>query len=221
MPRIPQIEYKTSDVFAAACAAQRINGTYLKADENLYDDDYRFLGVNKYANKNLVRKMLNETLSAQQITDEDREQAELVIQYCNSLMFKILSGAKLNDYEQAMVNVGKSEVVSSNYDIGVISSLPSAYLRGVERKSVEARLRDTDGYVGAVGDRVELDIEVVRSVYSHNYAIYFVTGITNENQAVFFSYGDKIAPGTNIRINGRIKAHRDNNTQLNYVRVKA
>lgn len=221
MRRSNYIEYAAVDVFAAACAAQRINGEYVKSTTYLYDEDYRNIGVDKHANKDLVRQVLAGSTEFVQVTDADREQAEKVIQYCNSLTFKILSGATLNDYEQAMVAVGKSEMVGSNYEIGVISSLPSAYLRGVERKSVEARLRDTDGYLGVIGDRVELDIEVVRSVYSHNYGIYFVTGITDDNKAVFFSYNEKIEPGKMIHIKGRIKAHRDNNTQLNYVNVRS
>jgi hypothetical protein len=70
-----------------------------------------------------------------------------------------------------------------------------------------------------VDAKFESDVEVVSANYSHTYNIFWVTAITADNQAVFFSYKSKLTTGSWIRIRGTVKAHRDGKTQLN--RVKA
>jgi hypothetical protein len=49
--------------------------------------------------------------------------------------------------------------------------------------------------------------------------VYFISGITDTNQAVFFSYRERHAVGTLITIKGTVKAHRPDATQLSRVRV--
>jgi hypothetical protein len=46
-----------------------------------------------------------------------------------------------------------------------------------------------------------------------------VTGITDKNQAVFFSYKDGMNAGKRVKVAGTVKAHRDDSTQLNRVKV--
>jgi hypothetical protein len=60
---------------------------------------------------------------------------------------------------------------------------------------------------------------VVKSVYSQNYGVYFITGVTASRQAVFFSFRERLAKGHQCRIRGTVKAHRENSTQLNRVRM--
>jgi hypothetical protein len=36
---------------------------------------------------------------------------------------------------------------------------------------------------------------------------------------VFFAYKQSLTVGDNINIDGKVKAHRDNSTQLNYVKM--
>jgi hypothetical protein len=73
--------------------------------------------------------------------------------------------------------------------------------------------------VGAPDDKIDLDVEVVSANYSQSYGIFWVTAITRDNQAVFFSYRSKLITGSWIHIKGTIKAHRDGKTQLNRVKV--
>jgi hypothetical protein len=49
--------------------------------------------------------------------------------------------------------------------------------------------------------------------------VYFVSGITDTNQAVFFSYRERQDVGTWLTIKGTVKAHRPDATQLSRVRV--
>jgi hypothetical protein len=56
-------------------------------------------------------------------------------------------------------------------------------------------------------------------VFSQQWNVFFVTGITSSDQVVFFSYREAIPAGTTIVAQGTVKAHRDNSTQLNRVKV--
>jgi hypothetical protein len=214
----PKISFSTADVFAAACAVQRINGEYLKEDKLVFDTDGHVIATEKVANKRLVREVL-EGASQVQITESDREQGEAVRSYCRSLTFKILKGKILSEFEQRMVQIADKEVVDSFYDVAIASSLPASYERSKARINVESRIRDASGFIGNIGDKVTLNIEVLRCFYSQNYNVYFVTGITEDNKSVFFSYREQVAIGTMMYVKGSVKAHRDGSTQLN--RVKA
>ena len=44
-----------------------------------------------------------------------------------------------------------------------------------------------------------------------------MTVIDTDNRAVFFSYRDQLALGTQVNLRGTVKAHRDGTTQLNRV----
>ena len=212
----PKISYSTNEVFAAACAAQRINGEYLKDDKNIYDTDGYVAKVEKIANKKLTSKFLQGDF---EITDEDREQGQEVRQYCHSLTFKILQGKTLSDFEQTMLQIADKETITSFYDIAVVSSLPASYERSKARQEQSSRLRDHQGCLNqAEGTKVELDIEVVRCNYSNNWDTNFVTAIV-DNAVVFFAFRDKIELGSKIRVKGKIKSHKEDRTQLSHVKI--
>jgi hypothetical protein len=61
---------------------------------------------------------------------------------------------------------------------------------------------------------------VVRSNYSSQYNTHYVTVITDANRQVFFAYRERIEPGANIRICGRVKRHADRATQLSRVKIQ-
>jgi hypothetical protein len=67
---------------------------------------------------------------------------------------------------------------------------------------------------------VELEGEVVRCNYSNQYTTHYVTVITKHNQQVFFAYRERLEPGCEITICGRVKRHADRATQLSRVKIK-
>jgi hypothetical protein len=216
--KAPKVTFLTDAVFAAACAAQRINGEYIKEDKNLYDVDGYIIGTEKVSNKKLARRLLDDE---QQITADDRDQALRVRSYCNSLTFKVLQGQRLSVFEQVMLRIAEKEVIEPGYDLAVISSLPSSYERSIVRRDQDRRVRETDGFIGKVGDRVELAVEVVKCYYTRNYNVFFVTAITDDNKSVFFSCREQIELGSRLCVKGTVKAHRDRgSTQLSRVKVK-
>jgi hypothetical protein len=215
MARYTRPVYNVSDVFAAACAAHRVNGGYFKYDENTYHDDGN-VTVDKTANKTLIRMFLNGTYD---ISDADREMGDKVRQYCHGLSFKIITGKTLSDFEQAMLNIADKETTDSNYDIAVASSLPASYERSLVRNEQNVRLRETSGTLNnSVGSKVELDIEVVRCNYSNNWDTNFVTAIT-DGAVVFFASRKSLDVGSKLRIKGKVKSHKEDRTQLSHVKV--
>jgi hypothetical protein len=211
MARFQRPSYNTVDVFAAACAATRVNGGYLKYTET--NDE---AGTSKIANKVLIRQFLDGTFD---VRDSDREQGEKVMQHCRSLTFKLLTDKRLSDFEQNMLSIVEKETLDSNYDIAIVSSLPNTYNRSEYRRAVDTRIRETEGVFGTVGERVQVTAEVVKSYFSDQWGTNFITAITDDNKQVFFAYKQSLTVGDNINIDGKVKAHRDNSTQLNYVKI--
>jgi hypothetical protein len=203
------VTFNTDDVFAASCAAHRINNGYFKfvTKENNITE----------TNRQIINRYLNDISL---ITNEDREQAEAVINYYKGFTFRILQGKNLSHFNNSAMLIANKEVISNNYDISLIASLPSSYERGVEQDRNNNKLDFArGGLIGKVGDKLELEIEVLRSVFSHNYCIFFITGLTSDDQVVFFSYKKGVELGENIKIKGTVKAHKDNSTQLNRVKI--
>jgi hypothetical protein len=214
MARYTRPTYNVADVFAAACAAFRINGSYIKQDEVTFHENGNHT-VDKIANKTLVHQFLK---GAFDLRDEDREMGEKVRQHCNGLSFKIITGKTLSEFEQAMLTIADKETTDSNYDIAVVASLPASYERAQVRIRQDAMLREKSGTLtDNVGDKVELDIEVVRCNYSNNWDTHFVTA-TVDNAVVFFASRNKLDIGAKLRIKGKVKAHKEDRTQLSHVK---
>ena len=219
MPRYqkPLLNYNADDVWAAACQAQRVNGAYVKLSILSESDP----SMDRKSNRQLVELLLADTT---QITDEDREQAKTVRKYYQAFTFKILKGIKLNEFDNTAMLIANRDIIDSNYDVAVIASLPSCYGRGVKRDGVDQRVKfATGGYIGRVSDKVKVTVEILKTNYSQQWNTNYVTGITNDDQAVFFAYNhiDNVEIGKTYTFFGTVNAHRDNSTQLNRVKIVA
>ena len=109
---------------------------------------------------------------------------------------------------------------SDMYDVAVITSLPSCYSRATARDEQNRRINfATGGFIGRIGEKVTTSIEVARCIYSHNWNTYYVTGITDNDEAVFFSYRQPMNVGDKVKVVGTVKAHKDNSTQFTRVKL--
>ena len=207
------VNYNADNVWSAACAAQRINGSYIKLSVVSESDP----ATTKLSNRMLVEQLLAD-LSG--ITDEDREQGVKVRAFYQAYTFKILQGKQLSDFDNTAMLIANREVITGTYDLAVIASLPSCYERGVKRQTVDQRVNfSTGGFIGAVGNKVSTSVEVLRSAFSQTYNVNFITGINSDDQVVFFAYKKDLEAGKMYDIYGTVKGHRDNTTQLNRVKV--
>ena len=206
----PVLNLNADDVWAAACAAQRTNGAYINA--------YQLVENGQRPNREIMTQAIENTSL---ITDADLEEGKVVRQHFKGLTFKILQGIKINDFENTAMLIANRDVITDSYDLAVIASLPGCYARDKKRNEINNRVRfASGGFIGRVGDKVTRnDVEVLRCLYSQQWNTYFVTCLTADDEAVFFSYKKEVVAGTKLNIQGTVKAHREDSTQLNRVKV--
>ena len=204
--------WPTIDVVAAACAANRVNGTYIKVKYQLGDDKPR------QTNRELVYQYLeNDSF----VTDADRLMAEDIKEYFKGYTFKVLSGAYLSDFDRRTMKILEEEFTPEGYNLALLASIPNNYLEAKKRDEADRRTRFAQGgYVGKIGERLNLQVEVIKCVFSQKWGIYYITAMTTSDQAIFFGYKQEVAVGTVLNINGTVKRQDNNQTQLNRVKVK-
>ena len=214
-------KHSVDNVWGAACAAQRINGSYVKETQHRFDEDTNTMVVVKQRNRDIMADIL---ANPAVLTVEDIAQGQECRKFLEQdITLRGLKG-RLTEFDTAISKtVAVSEefdTVTHKYELAVVASLPASHQRSLARQEVDSRVRQTaGGYVGAPDAKIDLDVEVVSANYSQSYGIFWVTAITADNQAVFFSYRSKLITGSWIHIKGTVKAHRDGKTQLNRVKI--
>ena len=211
----PVVNYNADDVWGAAVAAQRINGKYVKLSMiSEYDP-----AINQQSNRQIVNSFLADPFT---ITDEDREEGLKVRAFFQAYTFKILQGKALSEFNNTAMLISNRDVITSDYDVAVITSLPSSYERGVKQQTVDQRINFArGGYIGTVGNKIQVaNVEVLKCIYSEKWGTHFATCITSEDQVLFFAIKNKLEVGKTISIQGTVKGQRNpNTTQLNRVKV--
>lgn len=207
------------DVLAAACLAQEMNSGYVKysmPDREWIDEDGNV--VIKKTNRELVLKYLEDVT---QIGQTYYELAEKIKQYYRGYTFKMLSGAYMTSFDRTVMTMLEEEFTPEGYNVATLSSVPNTYFKSIQRDDADSRIKNTQGgHVGKVGERHNLQCEVLRSFFSEKWNTHFITAITSSDQAIFFSYKRNIEVSTVLNIDGTVKGFRDNQTQLNRVKVK-
>ena len=219
----PKKMYDTNLVLQAACAAQRLNGEYLKEDQTKYVKEgmgattYK---VTKASNKSLVyflvtglpsyghHKELHKFLEKVkiEITMEDKCLAEDIKLHYQGKLFEALGG-QLNDYVENIWKTLDTEEVPA-YGVGLLTSTPSAYARDIKKEVLEDDVLEncTHEYIGSVGDKIEGDVELINVFYSRNYSSYIYTGIYNDKFLVNFWNGKELGKRKDvINIKAKIK----------------
>jgi hypothetical protein len=214
-------KFTMSDVWAAACAAQRVNGSYVKEPVVVYNESTQSNTVIKRRNRDIMMEFLQDPT---RLVVDDIERGEQCRQFLqNDLTFRTLKG-KVTDFDTAVKKVlavqDLFDSYTHKYELAIVACLPASVERTESRQSADERLQfASGGLIGKVGDKISSNIEVVGAVYSQQYGIHWIRAITDQNQAVSFSNKQKFDVGTHLTIQGKVKAHRDNLTQLNYVKV--
>jgi hypothetical protein len=209
----PVLNYNANDVWAAACQAQQVNGSYIKI--STLTENQLTSGVR--SNREIIVSLMEDTT---QITDENREQGKKVRQYYQGLTFKVLKGIKLNDFDNNVMLISNRDVITENFDLAVIASLPNSYVRAVERDNVDQRIKfATGGFIGKAGDKITQKIEIVKQIWSTKWDTHYITGINDKDQVLFFSHKNLLEVGKSVTIEGTVKSHREDSTQLNRVKV--
>ena len=208
----PTLDLTADQVWAAACAAYRVNGGYFKQAE-VTDQGV----ITRPTNRELVRQYLAEPGS---VTADDLEQGRK----CRQDLLKQATMSALRnratEWDLLTAEMAGLEKITTDYEVSVITAMPKSHAQNLTRETVDGRLAYCDHTpVAPVNHRVDIVGEVVRSNYSSQYNTHYVTVITQDNRQVFFAYRERIEPGANIRICGRVKRHADRATQLSRVKI--
>jgi len=209
----PTLDLTADQVWAAASAAYRVNGGYFKQPE-VTDQGV----ITRPTNRELVRQYLVEPGT---VTADDLEQGRR----CRQDLLKQATMAALKnqatEWTLLTAEMASLDAVTTDYQISVITSMPKSHAQNLARETVDTRLTYCDSDpVGRINERVEVVGEVVRSNYSSQYNTHYVTVITDVNRQVFFAYRERIDPGVNVKICGRVKRHADRATQLSRVKIQ-
>ena len=205
--------FTAEQVWGLAVEADRINDGYLK--EDLWDAAEAGVRI-KTANKVLVKQWLREE---RQPSVEDVEKGREIRHYFNGFLLKQISG-KINDFERQALRIAQiDEFTSKNLlEFAIVSCLPSTQRRDVDKNALAAEVRNSTQLTGQVGDKIQGEIEIVKSYYSQEYNKFRITARLVDS-FVDFWYNTNIDAGSRVSIKAKIKSVRgDNTTQLNFVK---
>lgn len=206
-------------VWGAAAYADRLNGgEYRKEPEYFVREDGTYTNqVMRESNKVYMWQAIRDTSI---ITVEDYHVGRRALDYVRkTLVIKGLKG-NLSEFDQALSRAVEMEEFmtgADRYEIALVTSQIRAFREGTRMEAVLEDVVRTP--VAAVGEKVQLNVQVIKAVFSANYNVYFITAKTDSHQMVFFSYREKLPVGEFRTIKGTVKAHRSDATQLNRVRI--
>ena len=216
------IKHSVDNVWGAAVAAQRINGSYVKETQYKVDPE---MSSNTVIDKRRNRDIMADILANPAVlTVEDIAQGQECRKFLQQdITFRALKG-RLTDFDSSTSKVlaveDEFDTVKHKLELAVVACLPASHARALERQDTQERVRQTTGdHVGQPGDKVRLDVEIIKSNFSQQWNTWYATAITADNCAVFFAYRQELAKGAKHTIQGTVKAHRDGSTQLNRVSI--
>lgn len=208
--------FTAEQIWGAAMAAHRINDGYFK--EPQWDYSQTPAALIKDANKLMVKRWIRANDLAA-VTPEDLEKGLEVRRHFNSYMMLAIAG-KLNDFQQQAYKIAQLAEFSErdHLEIAIASCLPSIYERDRQRKEFMDQVRGSQQVVGSIGDKIAGEIVVLQTRYNVNFNKYKISAKMDDS-FVDFWYNNNLNVGTVMKIKGKIKAQRgDNTTQLNYVK---
>jgi hypothetical protein len=224
-------EFPTQQVLELACAAQRVNGSYVKEGENVYAEDGVFM-YSKKTNKILMLCTLDHRFWTTDPKDapmplkvlpEDVAQAEEIKKHFRKFLFSAIEGE--NEFQTSINSILSGDLVKQN-QFGYVACLPSVYVRDVAQTKVKRAVRQVEeGYLAEIGSTVkDLDAEILSSVKSKNFEGYNVDAIINNRMASWLSKVDlKIGPA--VIVKAKVKdhtkhwKHQNDVTRLNFVKA--
>ncbi len=211
--KTPNVVWDADIIWAASAAAYRINGNrYVKYVDLPADQS-------TMTNNSIAHSFLRDPAG---LTEQDRIKGQEIRRYYSSLTFKILSDSFVSGYDRLAMTIAQNETIQGAYHEAVILSLPASYEKAMRKDAAERKINfASGGYLGKEGDKIECSGEVVKSLFSQKWGVFFISIVTDSDQAVFFSFKTDLSVGTKVGIKGTIKSLKSSPviTQLNRVRV--
>ena len=228
----PVNSYPLQTVLELACAAQRVNGTYVKQIESIATADNTVVGY-KWPNRNLMTFALGEDKTTYNdpvyqpallnTNLADKELADNIQKFYRRLAFAAIQGE--NEFLTEVNTLLNGEEVPAN-KMGFIACLPGQYLRDYARNRMERFSKTVeDNYLANIGAELhDLDCEILSCQRSKNFDAYNIDAIIN-NMMVSWMGKDSLELGPCVVIKAKVKDHtrhwkyENAVTRLNYVKA--
>jgi hypothetical protein len=224
-------EFPTQQVLELACAAQRINGTYIKESVNVFADDNAYMYTN-HTNKMMMLCTVNpsnwtadpkDAPMPLKVLPEDIVLSEEIKKHFRKFMFSAIEGE--NDFQTNINTILSGDTVKAN-QFGYVACLPSVYVRDLAQNKVKKAARQVEeGYLADIGSQLkDLDAEIISSVKSKNFEGYNIDAIINNRMASWLNKTN-LNLGACVIVKAKVKDHSkhwkhgNDVTRLNYVKA--
>ena len=224
-------EFPTQQVLELACAAQRINGTYIKESVNVFADDNAYMYTN-HTNKMMMLCTVNpsnwtadpkDAPMPLKVLPEDTLLSEEIKKHFRKFMFSAIEGE--NDFQTNINTILSGDSVKVNH-FGYVACLPSVYVRDLAQNKVKKAARQVEeGVLAEIGSTLkDLDAEIISSVKSKNFEGYNIDAIINNKMVSWMNKTD-LTLGPAVIIKAKVKdcnkhwKHQNDVTRLHYVKA--
>ena len=203
--------YSADRVWAAAVDAFQINDNkYIKY--SYYDDS---LGRHVMANRQIMTATMNEAM-AQDPKPDLVEQGRKIRDHFRGYLLKMITNSA-SDFQRNLHEISNLEEVPQA-KFGIIAYAVEQFRRDQEQQELDEKVRASRPLKADVGSRVSGQVKVLKSFWSMNYGIFFVTAQFGDSVVAFSSKKD-LQIGEEFQIQGRVKSNDKDIVKLNYVKV--
>lgn len=222
-------QYNTEQVLQLAVVTDKAQG-FIKSGYGYYDFEN---DTNVYDNKSCIMRYITGDVAWPEITDEVNEVvSDIKDSFRNELIAKKLSGT-LNNFEDSVLK-SLSEATTDSFGISIIASLPNSLRVQKQRQGLSDwfdDMRDKSEFVGKIGERVKMNVQVKDVKYIAKFGIHLVTCVTDNDNIVKFFFNKEpdiagILEGRSVKLTGKVKTHDVSKfsdckeTVFNYVKIE-
>lgn len=205
--------------WAAACAAQRVNGRYIKMGE-LVTTDTAEGSKPLPCNKELMTAFIgNQDL----LTEEDFARGKEAREWYQGQLFSLI-GDQLNDFMKKATETAVKDMINLRKDGGVLACLPQTWERAAKKERVVNTLTEAKSqHVGSITEKLVRLVHVIDVNQGVSFSGWVVT-VTEGDNIFRFCSSFEFKENEIVRIQGKVKRHdfdKKTNTPvtwLNYVK---
>ena len=225
--RVPLRTVPTQEALAYACAAQRINGSYIKDTRRFSEEENK----TQFSNKDIVKFAYASTDNhapddyvKPAPTEQDYEMVAEIQKWMRR--YVMLGLADLDDFKRDMIESVSQDTVAFN-NLGRIAFIPEFVNRDKHEtgltKDIRIEYRNSQ-YLGNEKDVVEGVIKILDRRFSSQWESYNYTAVMDGNLVSFMNkfehnVGDMKRIKGKVKAQGKNKLFSANETRLNYVKL--
>ena len=225
--RVPLKTVSTQEALAVACAAQRINGGYIKDTRRFSEPENK----TQFSNKEIVKFAYHGDPTYLPMdyvrpipTEEDYVQVAEIQKWMKR--YVMLGLGEVDDFKRDMINAVSADVVPVN-NLGRVAFIPEFVKRDQHESGLKKEIRveyRNSQYLGKEKDVVEGVVKILDKRYSQQWESFNYVAVIDGNLVSFMNKFEH-AVGDMKRIKGKVKAQTQNKlfsaneTRLNYVKL--